>query len=518
MKRSCRFLAVLLPMLATGLASAQDPAVVVWTPSLDAFTTQVGQLLSQIGQKEAGDRFADAVRTKLGAKGFAGIDPARPIGAFLKFNPDPAGAIVVPIRQEAEFLNLLERLDMKATREADGVYRLAAPTPLPVYAKVVGDVALITGVNKNGLAGAVDARTLFPTPAKNPPIVAARVRIDALPRDARQLAISHFEDSLQQAMKKDPAATAAQKAFSQACNQAIAGFFAQILEEGQSLSLDVRFDAPAESVSTDFRLTARPGSALAKWIADAGQSPTFATLQTGAVAAQCNLGLPDGVVQAFVALVDESLREQVAGFRDADKKRQAEEFYQALKPTLEAGRLDAQFRLVGPDAAGKFGAAVGLAVKQGDRLGTAFMQLITDAQKTMSDAEKAKIQLDAEAAGGLAIHRFQLPVEGRRGPDVFGDSTLSIAFRDNAVFAGIGSRSLAAIKEMAAAAPASPSPLFRLNVDVAKAAPLLGAPARPDERGTIVAEITGGDARFAYVILPTSAIRFFQRLRATAEK
>jgi hypothetical protein len=513
---------VLIALLTGGqAATAQDetPAVLVWTHSLNAFFDQGKTLLTQIGQGNIASTFAEQGQAKLGVKGLTGIDRTRPLGAFLRFTPDPSGALLVPIVQERDFFDLLERFDIKSAKEADGTYRLAVALPIPVYAKVVGNYAWITILNKTGFAATLDPAKIFPQQSA---LVSARVQIDGIPKDARQLAISQFEDSLQQAMKKNDAGTPAQKAFTEASNLALARFFAQSLEEGRTLAADLAFDAKDKSIQFQLALAPRPGTPLAKTLADAGQrSSVFGALGQASLAARVNLALPDAVAKAFTQLVEESFTEGAAGFRDADKKKQAQNFLDAIKPSLAAGEIDTILRVLGPNPERKVGVVVGLKAQAGDRLGDVFKALAEDATKTMSDAEKAKVMLDADAVGATKIHRFILGADqGRKVMDVFGDPTLSLAFRSDAVLFGIGYDSKTALKTLAETNKPGSAPLALVEFDCKQMAPLM-APTGPDAGnvftaptdGMVRAVVLGGEQLRVSVSVRTPVLQFLGQVR-----
>lgn len=528
MKRLSLGLVVVVLLSVGRVAMAQEtPAVLVWTPSLASFLEQSKTLLTQIGQADAANTLTQQALGKLGAKGLTGIDGSRPLGLFLRFNPDPSGALVIPISQEREFLDLLERFDLKSAKDADGIYKLAAPIPVPVYLKFTAKHAWITILNKTGFAAPIDPNAVFPAQTS---LVSARVRIDALPKDARQLAISHFEDTLQQAMKQNaPAGSPAQKAFTEACNQALARLFAQALEEGKQLSFDFGFNAKDKDIAVNLVLEPRPGTPLAKSLADAGQRSSVFAAPVGQglppLSAKINVALPDPVAKAFAQLVEESFTQSAGKFQNPEKKKQAQELFDALKPSLDAGEIDAVFRVLGPGPEKKMGVVVGVKTTGGERLGGVFKTLADDARKLMTDAEKEKMILDADTVGTTKIHRFVLASEGqgRKVTDVFGDPTLSIAFRPDAVLFGIGHESSSALKALAAVSKPGVAPLVVFAVDGLQLAPLLasGTQLRAAEGiftqktdGFCQFTITGGEQLNVGATIRTPVIRFLGQTRA----
>jgi hypothetical protein len=524
-----RTIGLCFALLIASAARAQDtsPALAVWTSSLDGFLSQSQTLMGQLGLADAAAKFDQAVTAKLGGKRFAGIDGSRPLGAFLQFDPDPSGALLVPITGEREFLDLLERLEIKAAKDADGTYRLAAPVPVPVYMKLSPTHAWITVLNKSALAARIDAARVFPP---QPKFVAGRLRIDRIPKDARQLTISHIEEMLQESFKKNTAAsTPAQKAFVEAGNQAIARLVAQFLEQGQELAFDVAFDGAGKTLTSRATLTPLPGTALAKSLADSGRrTSVFAksdASQPLRFRAGINAALPDGVATAFSALVAESFKDAAAGLQDPAKKKQTQELLSALVPTLKAGEFDAILAFAGPNP-DKLGVVAGLKVAQGDRIAALFKTLAEEARAMMTDAEKAKVMLDADAAGPTKIHRFALTTDKgtlQQAHDILGEAILSLAFRPDALVVGVGDGSDAAIKRVAQPASPAIAPLAFAMFDVAALSPLFsptpklkalaGESFRAPGDGLCQLTVTGGNELSVQFTIRTPALRFFAASR-----
>src|SRR4051812_37727395 len=101
-------------------AGEAGPAVVLRARSVDALRAEGKGFLDQLGLSAALEKLAVPLRAKTGPKGLEGLDPKRPLGLFLHFDPDPAGALLVPVTSEKAFVDLLQRLDIRADRGDDG--------------------------------------------------------------------------------------------------------------------------------------------------------------------------------------------------------------------------------------------------------------------------------------------------------------------------------------------------------------------------------------------------------------
>jgi hypothetical protein len=509
-------------LTSAGVAHAQEtpPAVLVWAHSLNAVASQSKALLEQIGLGPTADLLGGLIKAKLGPKGIAGLDGTRPIGAFLRFDPDPSGALVLPIAQEKDFFAWLDQLAIKSTKEKDGTYRLTFPLPIPVYAKITESHAWITILNKDGFAAKIDPNQVFP---QSPDLLSARLRLDLIPKDARQIAISQFEDRLQQALKKNPPAeTAAQRAFAEACNQGVTRLVAQVLQEGKEMSFAAAFDPAAKRLHMRLNLTPQLDTPLAKTLSDAGRRPSVfgEAPPDSALAGRLNLAVPSPVAKSLVNVIEEGYLEGTLALRDADKKKKSREFLDALKPSLEAGEIDALFRLVGPSADQKIGAAIGVKIQGSHQLGNHFKTLATEAKKQLPEADQAKVMLDADAVGAVSIHRLVLPTARGPLPDIFGESTLSLAFRPDAVVVGIGRDSLGAVK-LLAAAKGGAAPLAQIKIDVAQLSSIMEPALRDAARsmfaksgdGVCQIDVTGGSQLSVEVSVRTPVIRYWGQRR-----
>src|SRR5206468_1652932 len=138
------------------------------------------------------------------------------------------------------------------------------------------------------------------------------------------------------------------------------------------------------------------------------------------------------------------------------------------------------------------------------------------------DADQAKVMLDADAVGAVKIHRFVLPANRgklQNAQDILGESTLSLAFRPDAVLAGIGWNSLATVKSLAEGANVRPSPLAQVKIDVAQLSPLLATTPKLLDAARLIftqkgdgvcqIDVTGGNQLSMSLAIATPVLRFF---------
>lgn len=477
------FLVLFLPLEA---CRAQDaPTVVLRARSFDALQGQGRILLDQLGLGAAADRLVTQIKTRSGPRGLEGLDAGRPIGLFLHFNPDPAGALLVPVASEKGFLDLLQRLDIRPERDAEGIYSFRVGLVIDVSMKFAGNYAWVTALNRNAFRTSFDAEKVL---GSTGPLLFGRVRIDGIPKDARQMALAEFEQRMQEASKMATAGSPGQQALVSSIYQSFTKAFAQVLEEGKDLTLEADLDATKNEVHAQVKLQPREGTELARTFADKRTS-VFPGKSSASQAflGRVNVTLPPAVAKGITQFVEDAFQDAESRLSDPGRKKKAQSLLAALKPTLEAGELDAQLRLLGPAADGKLGFVLGLKTRQGDALGKTIRELVDESLKQMSPAERTKVHLDADAVGGMKIHRFDLPAEDasvQRAQNLLGDPTLSVAFRSDAILFGLGADSLAGLKELASGKGGGGEPVVSLEIDAARLAGVLaskGKSANPAE-------------------------------------
>ena len=239
-------------------AQQPTPAILVRVRSLDALQVQGATLFDQLGLAKTFGQLDTLLKTKAGPKGLAGIDTAKPAGAFVHFDPEPAWALLVPITGEAAFLDLLERLDYKTSLGKDGVRTFPVHPLMEGSLKFDRGYAWITVLNRNAFRSKFDPATLL---ASGGPLLSGRVRLDLIPKDARQLVTAEFEERTQEALKTalKSADKAGPKELTTAVFQELPRRFAQIVNEGKELAVDVDFEPVPKELRMQVRLDPLPG-------------------------------------------------------------------------------------------------------------------------------------------------------------------------------------------------------------------------------------------------------------------
>jgi hypothetical protein len=251
--------------------------------------------------------------------------------------------------------------------------------------------------------------------------------------------------------------TKAQKALCVALSKETIGILESVFKEGEELNVQFDIEPKTKQMAVDLTLTPKAGSKLAANIAKLGRRQTlFAGVleKDAAVNGLVNLGLPTDVRNALTDVLLESIDKALTDGMDKGKKQKIAMLFNALKPSLTAGDLDAAISVRGPTEDQRFLTVAGFRVEQGKKMAATLTKLVN----LLPERERKAIKLNADEVDGVAIHRieFQQP-EDTKAKQFLGD--LFVAFRDDAVFLAIGDGALEAVKKAVCTPPAPAAPL-----------------------------------------------------------
>jgi len=482
----CKWLVALaVPFLLTLPLRAQEapPAAVVRVRSIDA-ALEAARTLAKLaldGNEAAANelfkKFEGELKSKVGIKAVEGIDRSRPFGAYVRFGKevdDISGAVLIPVDDEKKFLAFLEAFPVTVQAFAGGVYTIQTPTPVELYLKFANKYAYVTAMNKNALDNLVDPAKVLGT-AKDGPLAAASFRIDQVPETARQIALAGFEDKLQQnSAKENPNETPASKEARLAVEREGARAFKALLNEGQELSIKLDLNPTTKMLHLESNLSGKADSDMSKWIRSlADTKSVFGGLgaKDSAVRGSLNFALPETIRKAFNKIIDEAMTKSLDSISDADKKKQAQELFDALNPTLKSGQLDIFASLVGPGADKKYVVLAGTKVEKGAELHKTLLRLLDDLLTQVPDQVKALIKLNVDEAAGIKIHRFDIPAMGNDSEKlerIVGSLRLSIAIGPDAAMVALGTGGQDALKEALKSRAAKAASVGALEVNIGR--------------------------------------------------
>jgi hypothetical protein len=495
----CLFVLVAAPAPARPAAAkeAKAPTLVVRLSSIDDLIADAKYLANLAGHEEEGKQIDAMIKSQLGDKGLQGIDTKRPLGLYVLVSPDlvgSTGAFLVPVADEAAFLDLLDRLTLKPEKGEDGLYTvMAEKVPVPFYFRFAHKYAYVAAQNKAALA---KDKLLDPAGVLqgHTGTLSAVVRFDQVPDEVKNLALSQVD--LKASIGKDekgPGETEAQHRLKEKVLDDLSKRVGQIVREGGELRFRFNLDRQANEVGAELTLSGKSGSKLTANLADLAKAQSlFAGLMGGESAMNLLLhwSLPEDLRQALEPVIDNGIKKALENEKDETRRGQAEKFFKALEPSFKSGDLDTVFSLRGPqDKLYTF--VAGIRLKEGKGVERAVRDLV----KGLPERDRDKIKFDAETVNGVKVHRVDVQNDlDEQARQTLGEHPIYFAIRDDAALVGGGPDGLNALKSALAARPQA-APQFELAMAVARLAPLMAAkhPSAPELAKRVFKEGSGDD-------------------------
>jgi hypothetical protein len=470
----CGWAAAPSPARPAEQAPAKEPTLVVRLRSIDDLLANVKYVASLTGREKEAKQIDQKIHAAL-PKGFEGIDAKRPLGLYAQLDPDgnlqeSIPVALVPVSDEKAFLGLIERVAHVTPKlESDGIYSMTPEnSPVSVYMRIAHQYAYITAKEKSALSKEMLPTAVFAS--EHLPLVSATFRLDQIPEALKQLGMAQIEVRLSDVDDQKPAGeTAAQHAVKVQAAKQTSAAVSSILKEGGPVTIQVDISPESKQLVLEASFAAQPNTGLAKHLAALGASQSlFASLPTpdAALSAIVHAALPESLRASIGPAIDEGIKNGLEKEKNAAKRAQGEKVLKALSPTLKAGELDVGFALRGPTESKHYTLVAGLKVKDGAQI----ERVLRDFVKDLPEAERGKIQLDAESAGDIKIHRISgkdLDAEARRN---FGDNPFYLAIKSGAVLVSGGDGGLEALKTALSAQPGA-APEVDIKVSLARLAP-----------------------------------------------
>ncbi len=408
-RRTPWLLALLL--FAAGPLRAQGaefgPAIEVRVASVNDLLVAAKFLGESLNQAEAAKQGVEFLKSQIDdAKGLDGLDPKRPWGLSVTVTPnviDSPIVVIIPLADRESFLGLLKgKLNLDPKKLDGDVYEVKVPNvPVPVYFRFTKDHVLMTVVNAKSLD---TPPALDFLDAKETSQVTARLHYDRLPADVKKVVFAQWELQANDGMRRArPGETPTETKLRQWLLEQTLPGIQSLLNDGATLSVNLDLDTPQAKgeLRVDARLTAKPGSGLAKTIRALEGRPGVALPLPEArklFTLDAKLGLPEGAKASFAPLVDALLADAVKNARK-DQQIPLQLVTDALKPTLQSGELDARVAVTAgakPGTIGVFGAVKTVKGTEVEKLAKFVAGL--------APADAATFAFDTKTVGGVKLH------------------------------------------------------------------------------------------------------------------
>jgi hypothetical protein len=295
-------------------------------------------------------------------------------------------------------------------------------------------------------------------------LLSARVQLSEIPRALKDRFLNQLEAQAQQQDGRRPGEDEAHYKSRIGAQRVALEAMKVLARDGESIRLELDLDRKAAELALDLSLTARPGSELAKSLRSLqGRRSRFQEMaKDPSLAYWGSFPLAKELRDLYAQVFDPLLKGDVPGFSTPEKRKLFTRFMELVKTNLSAEELDYGIAFGRqPKAGGRaphFSLVFGMKVRDG----CAFETLIRDVFAEVKPENDFKMEFNvARAADGTAIHRLSGPHNEKDPKDVnmakvFGkDSSLSFAFREDAIFAAFGEDSQAAVRSAIAGFTAS---------------------------------------------------------------
>lgn len=445
-----------LPPEATG-----KPSIVVRVRPLGELIKDAAYIAKMVGQEEVFEAVKPGIEPVIDS-----LDPKKPVGFYAKIGPngiDSHGVLMVPIKNQKDFLATLALLNINPMEGQGGLYTVNAPgAPFPILFRFANGYVYATVKNTDEAeAGLAPAKLYAPDAIfkqGDDSVISVTFNVDAIPNELKRKALSGLEEGVRQGRReigKEPNAIV--RGLAETVIEELATKVQSLVVDTQALTLQLDLDRTKEDIGFGIRLTPRANSELA---ADLATLSTGKSLGAGIVAPDSagnmatNAVVPASLKKALAPVIDEFVAN---GWKKADAEGQpfAKELLEILAPTFKAGILDfgADFR--GPNADNYLAMLAVIAVKDGDKLEA----LARKVYGVLPPEKKAGIKLDVGKAGRIDLHEFDAKLDPE-GQDMFGpNAKIIVAFRKDAILFAMGPNAdaVAAVKNgVDATAKASP--------------------------------------------------------------
>lgn len=538
-------------LLWAGAETKNAPTIIIRAKSIAQQMADLEYLGRLAGTSDAMKPFMDGYQAKLKGNSLDGIDITRPIGIHASIGSDLTDSKVVlllPIADQKAFLATLEGHKIPMTREKDGLYTLRVPNadetarqwdlavraalknvlkydvgplPDPIYVRFADKYAHVTfGKDNKGL---LDAKQMVAAnkvlPANTAASLSVSLAIDQVPADQKKIALALLHAGVAKLKEdKGPDESAATHKLRTAFGAEVEAWGKLIEKDAGELTLSLDIDRKKNDVGMSLGLDGKPGTKLAKAIADLGDARSVSAGLAGkdtAMTMTTHVKLPEALRKAWEQYVNEDLQKELLKNEAKENRALQEAIFKVMKPTLLAAELDMGMDVRGPSKAGLFAAILAIKVQDGP----AVMKTIL---ANLPDKESKQIELNAAKFGTISIHKIKnLDVKKAEDKMKFGDGPGYFAARDDALMLAFGDGALDALKSALASKPAA-SKVYHMEISMTRFAAQMGNDpksaeeiakkvfARNPEADRVRMSLEGGGALRVSYSMSGPVITFFQ--------
>ena len=467
--------ALLIPTLHPQQANAQTKAhaLEMRLGSIDSMMETFYLLADRVGRNEEAKQLEKVLKAGTGPNGIQGLDPKRPMGVYGSIGPngvDSEAVLAVPSLDDEKMLSAITLLASGLGGQVEkgkggGAHVLNLnQSPFPIYFRFEKKYCWATLRDESIIAPAK-----LPDPesflkAQPGSLISLKFDLAGVPEGLRQMAVDQLKEKIAEARDQSPPEeTPKQKELRLQIASGIEEGLVAFLKEGGALSVEMGHDKASDEIFASTQLIPKAGDELAKaWnnLTDAETIGGGLVKSGGTLSLSMNLKVPSSLLKSFGAAVEELRNQALEKEKDPAKKELARNMFDAMMPTLKAGKLDFGMALSPSKGDDHQTMLLGMRVEEGAKVEDLVRKLA--AVPTQPDGDK--VTLDVGKASGIALHKVEQGANSDQGAkDLLGTTPGFFAVRPDAILLGAGPDGFAKLKD-AIDSKKGPSPLFACEV------------------------------------------------------
>jgi len=428
-------------IFSVAAVAAQAHDAVLAVESLDAIIDKIEYLAKAILPENEVDEAIAQLDSLSKDDGLPGLDRKRPLGVFASL-PEQAGgaptiAAAIPITDLDDFLDTLRQFGAQAERVADVpgfTHRVSieAGVPMTLFLTASRDYAYLTPVPADAAAVRRTKVGDWQPNRADAGDVSLTVRIDQCPKEVADIMIRQAEQDAARDSEQQPDEDEASYRGRLLGQRLALDAVGRIILEGEVLTLDFTIDRDAGTISLVGRLAAKPGTPMAA--AFSGFDRLRSRFSSLAPDAPLSAWMALPISREIRDLLWESFEQGARGTNliDREQRRQLDEMLRIVRLTIQQEVQDVGVALLGPSGRdGTYAVAIGMGTVQGRKAEALIKRIAATENADAFEADAAR------SKDGVPIHRITVPLN-ESVPEIYGEASTWLAFRDDAVAIGYG--------------------------------------------------------------------------------
>ncbi|HZZ74075.1 MAG TPA: hypothetical protein VFE24_17615 [Pirellulales bacterium] len=354
------------------------------------------------------------------------------------------GTLWIPVRNEADFRDLLQQVHIQLVKNGDDYFVDFPGSTFPARLTFKNGYAQFWMSASPAEHFEIDAKQVLES--SDPSLASLHVRFDRIPDSLKTAFLTSLKKSADQTIEL-------QKQFHRGpdspeqtgmvlSEKILLNLFSENLSNGRELGVSLNLEPKTGLFKTAISFQAKPGSELAKSIATTRPTHNkLASLLAEDEAAALLVHIEPAGLQEFLGGFIHSLSIQLdqipsSNGPELDFVPILKELLKQIAGTMQSGNAHLLWMLAGPDQSGAFLELEAIQLDDTTKLEAAF--------RAAAAKHKDLIQLDIEKVEGIGIHKLTLPEKSEfyfMMKDMQVAGPICLAFKENCLFVATGAQS-----------------------------------------------------------------------------